>query len=98
MKHKKKKNFISKFMKDAICITTTVSSIESLNVWTSENKFKTVFFAPSTKTESKERMCIAWERTTIRVGDTVQLTGRLSNEVFLVWNILIMKRHTQDEH
>lgn len=93
---KKKIKTESKYLAEAIAGRTTVSRIESLNIWTG-SKYKTVFYVPSTKTESKERMCIVWGRTTIRVGDTVSLTGRIANNVFLVWNLLILKREEPEE-
>lgn len=86
----------SKYLKDAISGTTTITRIEILNMWTGD-KYKSVFYVPSSKLDSGERMCIVWGRANIQIGDTIQITGRISGDVFLCWSYLILKRKEEEK-
>lgn len=95
MARKKKEKFVSKYADDAIIINTKVLEIEEQNVQYYDEKknkyrFKSVFYCASSS--GKPRMCVSWDRNTIQVGDEVQLKGRLNDDVFLVWSLLIMRR------
>lgn len=95
MARKKKEKFVSKYADDATIINTKVLEIEEQNVQYYDEKknkyrFKSVFYCASSR--GKPRMCVSWDRNTIQVGDEVQLKGRLNDDVFLVWSLLIMRR------
>ena len=91
-----KKKYMSNFALSLapIDVETTVTNIIELNNVVN-NKYKTVFECES-KNE-KPRMCVYWERSSIAIGDKVKLTGRLKNDVFLVWNMLITRKAKQNE-
>ncbi|MDY6358464.1 MAG: hypothetical protein SPL73_05640 [Cyanobacteriota bacterium] len=79
-----------------ISIRTKVLTLE-VNVFPQE-KFKLVFDCES-KT-GVPRRCIYWcmgKPSNVQIGDEVCLDGRIENNVFLVWKLLIMKRSTQNE-
>ena len=94
-RRKKKEKFVSKFADNAIIIHTKVLEIEEQNIEYYDSKknkyrFKSVFYCVSSS--GKPRMCVSWDRNTIQVGDEVQLKGRLKDDVFLVWSLLILRR------
>lgn len=79
-------NNISKWEKEAICIASKIIKIEVQNQEINE-KFKTVFYCES-KTKPEGRMCIVWGRTTFKEGNEITMTGRMKEDVFLVWRYL----------
>lgn len=79
----------SKFVEDAMIVTTKIVEIEELNK-PFDNRYKSVFYCESQKSETPV-MCIFWKRTTISVGDTVSLKGRLNQNTFLAWDVQIIK-------
>ncbi len=94
-KRRKKDKFVSKFMDDAILVNTKVLEMEEQNTEYYDSKkdryrYKSVFYCESPS--GVPRMCVSWEKNTIRVGDEVQLKGRLKDNVFLVWGFLILRR------
>lgn len=80
-------NYIpQKWRKELIQIDSIVIKIELQNEIIND-KFKTVFYC-SSKAEPEGRMCVAWGRTTFKVGDKVMMTGRMIEQgVFLVWSL-----------
>lgn len=79
-------------------IESTVERIEILNKEYFDSKkeryrFKTVFYCKSSTGEP--RMCVCWDRTTMSVGDRVQMKGRISDGVFLAWSVMILKRASE---
>lgn len=89
-----RKKYISNPASPPLEVETTVTSIIELNNVVNE-KYKTVFECES-KNE-KPRMCVYWERSSVAVGDVVKLTGRIKNDVFLVWKMLIIRKAKQNE-
>ena len=73
--------------------TTVTNIIEQNNIV--NDKCKNVFECESKN--GKPRMCVYWERSSVSVGDIVKLTGRLKNDVFLVWKMLIIRKAEQNE-
>lgn len=90
----RKKKFVrqpSKYENDAILVTSTVKKIELQNVEINE-KLKTVFYCDS-KIIPEGRLCIAWGRMNLEVGDTFQAKGRITSDgTFLIWSILRFQR------
>ena len=76
-------NEYGKWQEQAFRIISKVIKIEIQNQWIND-KFKTVFYCESKK-KPEGRMCVAWGRTTFKVGDEVNMTGRIEGDVFLVW-------------
>ncbi|MBO7211138.1 MAG: hypothetical protein J6V44_09100 [Methanobrevibacter sp.] len=84
----------SKFLEDAIETTTKVVSIEEYNKFIN-NRYKSVFYCESQKSD-KPIMCVYWDRTTLEIGDTVRVIGRFNNNVFLAWQVQILKKAEQE--
>ncbi len=76
---------VSKYADEAMLFSSEVLKIEEQNISINE-KFKTVFYCKSSKFP-EGRMCIAWGRTNIQVGDIVHMKGRIKDDVFLVWSM-----------
>lgn len=90
----RRKKFVrqpSKYENDAILVTSTVKKIELQNVEMNE-KLKTVFYCES-NTIPNGRLCIAWGRMNLEVGDKFQAKGRITPDgTFLIWSILRFQR------
>lgn len=93
MARKRKKRQPSKYEKDAVLVSATVNKIDFINLEVN-GKLKTVFYCPSYICP-EGRMCIAWGRTNIQIGDEIQMKGRFVDDVFLVWSLMISKRKEQ---
>lgn len=92
-RRKKKQRYVSKYADEAVyVIGKKVLKIEEQNLEVND-KMKTVFYCESSKPEG--RMCIAWGRTNFKVGDVVDMKGRVKDDVFLVWS-LMFKRLEED--
>lgn len=92
-----KKRQPSKYEKDAVIVSATVSKIDFLNTEVN-GKLKSVFYCPSYYAP-EGRMCIYWGgRTTVEVGDRVDMKGRYSDGVFIVWKLLINRRDKRNEN
>lgn len=89
-----RKKYISNPALSPFIVETAVINIIELNNVVN-GKYKTVFECES-KNE-KPRMCVYWERSSLAVGDTVKLTGRLKNDVFLVWKMQITRKAIKNE-
>lgn len=85
----------SKYEKDAIRVISTITEIELQNQEVN-GKWKTVFYCKS-NSNPKGRMCIIWGRTTFKVGDEINMTGRLKDDVFLVWGYLYRSNSKEGE-
>ncbi len=86
---RKPKNSYGKWEGQVVCGTSKIIRIEVQNQEINE-KFKTVFYVES-KMHPQGRMCVIWGRTTFSVGDEINMTGRISEGVFLVWSYLYKK-------
>ena len=90
-----RKKIFSKFADDASLIDTKILEIEESNIEyydskTNKYRFKSVFYCESTS--GQPRMCVFWDKTSVQIGDEVQLKGRLKDDIFLVWELIIMRR------
>ena len=88
-----RKRFIkkpSKYEKEATLAEGIINKIEYKNLLVNE-KYKSVFYVPSYLCP-QGRMCVFWGYTTINTGDKVEMKGRFSDGVFLVWSLKIHKR------
>ena len=86
-----RKQFVSKFADEAALIEyATVLKFEEQNKHYGQ-KIKTVFYCKTPKMD-KELMCVAWGETYISVGDVVNIKGRMKDDVFLVWGMMIIKK------
>ena len=87
----RKKYITNKYLiKDLVLFPTKVLKIEEQNKPIND-KLKTVFYCKS-QTKPEGIMCVSWGRTSIDVGDTVELKGRLKNNVFIAWEIQIKNK------
>lgn len=91
-----RKKYISKYEQEAIQVTKKIIKIDYLNQFCSE-KYKSVFYVPSEINPDKPVMCVLWGYTSIGLGDEIEMKGRLLNNIFLVWNLIIKKRCEQGE-
>ena len=92
MSRRKKKKTVSKYIDDAIVVTSKVVAIEYTNAEVGES-IKNVFYMKSDKYPDKGRMCISWGRCSVKVGDEVCCKGRINEQgTFLIWTLLIVKR------
>ena len=88
-RRKKKTRYVSKYADEAVYVVgKKVLKIDEQNTEVND-KMKTVFYCESTNPEG--RMCIAWGRTNFRVGDVVDMKGRIKDEVFLVWPLMFKR-------
>lgn len=93
-RHKGRQRYVSKYADEAVLVVgKKVLKIEEQNTEIND-KMKTVFYCESTKLEG--RMCIVWGRTDFKVGDVVDMKGRVKDDVFLVWS-LMFKRLEENE-
>lgn len=83
---RKPANDYGKWEKEAISVTAKIIKIELQNEPIND-KFKTVFYVESKK-HPEGRMCVIWGRTTFNEGDVLYATGRIKDEVFLIWSYL----------
>ena len=98
MAKRRYKKYVSRFADERTIVDTKVLKIEEQNIpyfdkEKNMNIFKSIFYCESPIGEP--RMCVSWAKSNIQVGDTVQLSGRLKDEVFLVWSVIIMQRATE---
>ena len=77
----------SKYEAEKVHISAEVIKIEIQNEIVNE-KYKTVFYCRSS-INPKGRMCVAWGKTRIIEGSTVEMDGRFKDDVFLVWKMTI---------
>ena len=91
---RKPKNDYGKWEKEAISVTAKIIKIELQNEPIND-KFKTVFYVESKK-YPEGRMCVIWGRTTFSVGDEINMTGRISDGVFLVWTYLYKRSEAKE--
>ena len=94
---KKRKPFIKKsqFEDNAVRTISTIINIELQNQEIN-GKYKTVFYCKSSKFPDG-RMCIAWGRTTFKVGDEIDMIGRIKDDIFLVWKYLYRSLNNDKE-
>ena len=57
-----------------------------------KDKLKTVFYCKSKN--KQDRTCIAWGNTHIKQGNIIHMKGRFNDDVFLVWDMHIIKNST----
>lgn len=92
----RKKYYSTKYkelMNSLVLVPTKVLRIEEQNTVVND-KFKTVFYCESVK-NPQSTMCVAWGRTSVKEGDNVELKGRFSGNVFVVWSIQIKNPEIQ---
>jgi len=80
---------------DASIVNATVCKIDFLNQEIN-GKPKSVFYCPSYE-KPEGRMCVLWDYTTIDVGDEIKMKGRFNGDVFLVWDLQILKKGKKNE-
>lgn len=87
-------NDYGKYEDQVIRISSKIIKIEVQNQ-IFNNKFKTVFYCESTN-KPEGRMCIVWDRTTFSEGDEIDMTGRMKEDVFLVWRYMYKPSKAKD--
>lgn len=93
---KKSIRYVSKYEKDAVLMQAKVLKIELLNEEIKE-RLKSFFYVES-KTIPEGRKCVHWGRCNISEGDEIVAKGRLNNDgVFLIWSMMILKKHESEE-
>lgn len=75
-------------------VTTEVTKIEEKNK-RYKDKFKCAFYCKSPT--GIPRLCIAWGEHNIEVGDTVEMKGRIENNVFLCRKLFIKSRNLPEQ-
>ena len=85
----RKRNRISKYTDEAVLIETTITEVLEHNKEYSE-RIKNVFKCASRIGE--DRLCILWGRSNISAGDKIQMKGRIKDDVFLAWDLMILKK------
>ena len=86
---RRKNKYTSKLVDEAILVNATITEIIEKNREYS-HRFKNVFKCASQT--GIDKMCILWGRSNIDVVDDVQMKGRLKDDVFLAWSIIITKK------
>lgn len=91
-----RKKYVSRYEQETIQVTKKIVKIDYLNQVCSE-KYKSVFYVQSEINPDKPVMCVLWGYTSIGLGDEIGMKGRLLNNIFLVWSLIIKKRCEQGE-
>ena len=90
---RRKKKSISKYATEAVIIETTITEVIEKNKIYSE-KIKNVFKCSSST--GTDKTCIIWGRRNLDVGDKIQMQGRIKDDIFLAWSLIIIKKGETD--
>ena len=85
----RKRKKVAKCTHNILLIDTVITEILELNKEYAE-RIKNVFKCASSTGE--DRLCVLWGRSNISVGDRVQMKGRMKDDIFLAWSLIIMKK------
>lgn len=85
----------SKYADEAFIAESKIVKIDFVNQEVG-NSLKSVFYCSSYE-KPEGRMCIAYGKYNINVGDEVVMKGRYNDGVFLVWSMYIKKKADEAE-
>lgn len=92
-----RKRFISKqFAEKLVIVESEVIEILESNKEYENGNIKNVLKCESRKIPDGQ-LCVLWNRTTVEVGDKVQMQGYFKEDIFIVLNLNIVQKATKKE-